>query len=178
MPKNEHNVAWRLIVMRFIIALVLSGLVYYNWKNNETFLITPIYHILNLVVAIYFAFFLVQKRNDERKLKDILIDILDKIQLELNTEDAHTFNEFYGKNTALLKQRKINNKLALLDQLKDKLNIISEVGVINSNFNDYRNMFGDYMENIELLKSHQKEFQRFINNIDQKCDEIKVKIFK
>lgn len=170
--------AWGQIGSGFIIALALGGLLYYNLKNNQTFLITPIYHILNLIVAIYFAFYLVQKRNDERKLKDIVIDILDKIQLELNTEDAHTFSECYDKNAALLKQRKINNKLTLLDQLKDKLSIIPEVGIINSNFNDYRNMFGDYMENIEMLKSHQKEFQRFINNIDQKCDEIKVKIFK
>lgn len=158
--------------------LILLGLLIYNLKISLVeFFKIPVYHWLNLIVAIYFAFFLSQKRNDERKLKDMVIDLLDKIQLELNTEDAHTFNECYDKNKVYMKNRKINNKLTLLDKLKDKLDMSTEVGTINSIFEEYQNMFGDYVENIEMLKSHQKEFQRFISIIDQKCDEIKVRLF-
>jgi len=165
------------------LILIISGIIVlnlftYNLFFNSDFLIIPIYHLLNLIVAILFTFYFVQKRTDDRKTKEVLEDLISKIQNEIADKESYNFFIGFDKKVILQKIRRVRNKIFLLDKFKDKFNITEEVEYISKNFDEYRNDIGEKIEDTNYLINNQKKYLKYLSLIDDKCDQLRIKLYQ
>lgn len=165
-------------------SMVIFGLILYiilfcvNMLFYDKFFEIPIYNLLNLGIAILFAYYFVQKKNDERKLKEIVENIINKIQATVADEASSNFSNPIDTKKILQILRTTNNKIQILIDLEDDLNINDDVEFIKRNFNKYRELIGSNIYNIKILQSKEKELKKQLRLIENKCDELKVKLYK
>lgn len=168
-------------MIRIIVYPVIAFLVFvidYNIIYNKDFLITPIYTIFNISVAIFFAYYLTQKKNDERKLKETAENIINKIQNIISDDYLYNINEGTNKRKLLMMHRQIGNKMFLLNSVKNELKLSPEITYIKNTFQDYRNFVGEHINNIDYLSNSEDILMKLIGLIDDKLDEIIVKLYK
>ena len=132
-------------------------------------------------MAIVVTFYLVQKKNDERKIKEKLEDVLSKFQLIILSPTALLKNNF-NQNEILLVVRTANNKLNLLTKYVEKYELkelTKEIEYIADKYNEYRVFIGDNLRDEEYLKNQKAKdnVQRLLSCIDDKCDEIKLCLY-
>lgn len=155
--------------------VVLAG---YNIKSYVKFFETPLYSILNLLVAVIFAYFFTQKKNDERKLKENAENLINKIQVKLNDPRAYKILSKEDANHLKIIQRDVDNIINILDSVKEKLNSVDEINYIKSNFLSYTEISGNHIEDIDYLVKSEKDLLNKITLIDNKLDFIKINFYK
>ncbi|MPM96456.1 hypothetical protein SDC9_143619 [bioreactor metagenome] len=130
------------------------------------------------MVALVFAYYFTQKNIDNRKIKEIIEDIIIKIQIEISNDSSYIFEKDFDKKVIMLKLRNLNNKIDILESAKKELKISEEVNYIHKEFDEYRESIGENLEDINFLITNQKEFMKKLQNIDNKCDELKMRLYK
>lgn len=156
----------------------LFGLAYYNFKTNTLFLIAPAYTILNLLVAVVFAYYLAQRKNDERKLKEKAEDLIDKIQIAINDERSYRVTTKQDVDCLKIRQRTISNQIDILFSLKDKLSCTGNIEYIKEKYIEYKELTGNHIEDLEYLTKSEKDLLNKILLIDNKLDEMKMDLYK
>lgn len=165
------------IIITISLALVFISLFIYNFKNNSTFFDIPVYTILNLIVATFFAFYLTQKKQDERKFKETAERLIYKIQNTISSEKMYRIKNEKDIEDLKLTHRTISNRIETLDKLKDKLNYKKEIEYIKDKFKTYRELFGNHINDVNHLTNSERDLFNFIELIDNKLDEILLSLF-
>lgn len=155
--------------------VVLTG---YNIKYNTSFFQAPIYTILNLIVAVFFAYFLTQRKNDERKLKEKAENLIDKIQIVINDKRFVHITSKEDIEFLLMMQRSISNRVEILIGLKDKLIFPKEIEYIKENFTSYKEIIGNHFQDVDYLSKSEKDLYNKIMLIDSKLDEMRIKLYQ
>lgn len=170
--KKNPSILFVLLFLVFIIILAIC-----NIKHNEDFFKIPLYNILNLFIAVVIAYYLTQRKNDERKLKEKAEELIDKIQNKLNSGQAYNITSSEDIAYVLLMHRSISNWLRLLEKLKDKLKFKNELAYINENFRSYKEFIGNHVSDLDYLSKSRKELENYILLMDNKLDEIKISMY-
>lgn len=153
------------------VSLLWAILIVYNICSQKgEFFKIPIYQVLSLMVAVGVAYYLVQKKNDTRKQKEIIEKSISKIQVllielidEKNRECA----------IALNLNRQINNKINVLMEYNIEQN--EEISYIKEQFSDIRSYIGDNITALDTLDW--KHIKVKVNNIESKCDKIVMNLY-
>lgn len=165
-----------LLFVFFGIGIV--GLAYYNVKNNTDFFDAPIYTIINILVAVFFAYYLTQRKTDERKLKEKAECIIDKIQLAINDERSYKITSKNDVDFLKIKQRTVSNQIEVLSTLNDKLKFTEKIMYIRDRYVEYKELTGNHIEDIEHLTKSETDLLNKILLIDNKLDEMKIDLYK
>jgi len=166
------------------IIIALSFFFMYNIKNNDYFFQASLYNITLLIISVGVAYYLVQKRTDERRKKDSLEKLIERmitnIQDNLYNE---TFLDIRNRISILSNLRKIGNKIHILElACKDYIEVEKEVKYIIEKFMEIRNIYEDIMchegeKAIALANDKESDLKKHSNDIASKCDYILYKIY-
>lgn len=169
--REHRNVRW--IIIALLLFLVILGI--YNGFFNKQFLEMPIYHLLSLFFALAFAFYFSNKFNDDRRLKEIVVSILCKIQDATLAEYLYKFSNPIQKNekqNMLMKKRYLENKIAALEKVCKRLNFDEKLEYIKQRFKEYDDLVGEHMDDGSGLSAIELQLRKQLSLIEDKCDEI------
>ena len=172
MKKNSLFLSLGIIIL-FII--VISGLVYYNIKNNTEFFETSFSTVMSMVIAVVVSYYFVQKKTDNRRKKEKVDKLLYKIQEVIIDENFLSVEneEIIRKN--LILHRSIANKLKYVnDNIDDSFN--EDMKKISETFEKLREFYGDHFNDSDYIKKSVKEITNFKSIIDDNCDNIHMKL--
>lgn len=169
--KSRHT---KSIVICVIAAIILFVLGLYNAvKNAEDFWSTNITSLLSISAVLFISYYLTQMRNDERKRIDNIERLVMKIQAEISSETLYC-----GKsNMCLMYQRSLNNKIEYLQE-QNLSSIGSGLDYIHEQFQTYRDMYADHMNDTDFPASIEQDFSRIVVNIVDRCDKMLIELRK
>ncbi|MEL7657008.1 MAG: hypothetical protein AAGU75_14005, partial [Bacillota bacterium] len=139
---NKRNkIAFRIMVG--ILVAVLIALCCYNLKTNDKFLEASLTTYISIVVAIGISYFLSQRQTDKRKQKDVLLNLIYRIQSIIYEKEAYKINETTDLSLLHMRSRDISNGLQLLDKYGKDFCIEKDTKFLIEKFNEYELLIGD-----------------------------------
>lgn len=172
---NKLNIANILLCIIIIGILAVGG---YNFKYNAKFLSVNIGLILSLLIAVVFAYFLSQRKLDERKKKDQIEYLLQKMQNMLLEKFVINIQSRDDLNYNTLFQKSFDNRIKILNDLKSTLIKKDNLDYLLREFNEYKDFIGENYDNVQHLNSSKKTLSRLISNIDFMLDELIFSLYK
>lgn len=166
------------IIKKLFIILIVIGIIslgIFNFSNCEFWSIS-ICDCLTLIVAVVIAYYFTKSDNKSTKKREIIESILDKMQLQINQPRYYELKETDEKDLYMMK-RTINNKIALLEKSAKKIKIDTDIKYIKEKFNDYRSLIDEHITDKDYLVKSEKELRKILMLIDDKIDEIKLKLY-
>lgn len=165
------------IVFILILTLAYLAFVLYNICTNSKFWEASAINCITVGIAIVISYYLVQKRSDQRKQKEIIIDLIFKLQKQI--EEEHMYNlEGQQKEGVLLRSRNINNKIHILKEVACRYAISEDIRFIEEKFNEYNDFIGNHIEALEELTNFKSELRRPIDLISNRLITIALKLYK
>ena len=167
----------------FFIIIVICILSAYNiYKFRGAFFKISIEQVMTILVAVGIAFWATQRKNDQRKMKEEAERIIEKIQSFVSSDcfinipsDGDT--ETIQRNINAY-NRKINNYISILNEYGQLLSFSDETDYIQKTFEEYKSTVGNHINNPDYLSDSSIDFERMSANINNKCEEIIVKLYK
>lgn len=167
--------------MEVAILLLIVGVGVCNAINNDSFWNVTIAQLLTPLIALFFAFWATQYKNDQRKAKEHAEKIILNLQEIVSNERFYVISaleEQSAKQKELnLTNRKISNYLTILSQYGKTLGFSEEVKYIEAEFGKYKQTIGDHISDLEYLSKTEPEFRKIAENIDTKCEAIILKFY-
>lgn len=157
-----------------ILILLLLFLFNINGANFWTF---DFYKIVYLGILIFISFFLTQHYTDERKRKEYIIDMVDKLSNFTTSISLNKIIEDRNADSFNMEVRNIRNILDLLGALASKYDIEKEIEYLCKEINEIDDTVSENISKIENLEGLKKTIERHKNNVISKCFAIKFKIF-
>lgn len=166
----------KVIFMSTICALLLIISIY-NIKNNSKFWDISFYNIITILIAIVVTYYFTQKNNNEKKKKEEAENILEKIQKIISLEKYYIIDDDFDEKSINMMKRTVNNKIVILEKISKELNIQDEINYIKVKFKEYRELIDEHITDITYLKKSSLELKKILILIDDKIDEIKLKLY-
>lgn len=165
------------IDMCLIVAITMGLSIYNVIKHFDSFLTFNAFNALTLIVTVVFAFLFVQQKQDDRRLRDSVVKILESMQ-SIDTDKFIT-NKFSEESITILHQnmRVFNNKLSALESVSKKLNIDSEIKYINERFQEYKSLIDNHNYDYSYLNKSKIDLDNKITLIDSKITSAIIKIY-
>ena len=165
------------IAMCLIVAITMGLSIYNVIKHFDSFLTFNAFNALTLIVTVVFAFLFVQQKQDDRRLRDSVVKILESMQ-SIDTDKFIT-NKFSEESITILHQnmRVFNNKLSALESVSKKLNIDSEIKYINERFQEYKSLIDNHNYDYSYLNKSKIDLDNKITLIDSKITSAIIKIY-
>ncbi len=156
----------------FIPSIILLILVIYNCCNKRFFEASFI-DIVSIGVIIFFTFYLSENINDTRRRNDCIEHIIMEIQEMVSGPKVFSNNS----KSALSTQASCANKIKYLKdgnfkEIKDDIDFISE------KFQVIRDLYSDHSQDPNDLGVVQVDFERYQMLINDKCDKIRIELYK
>lgn len=174
------NIVVIIIVSVLTIFTITIGII--NAVCNPDFFCVSSAQILTLLVTIGVAFWASQFKNDQRKAKEHVEQMLVKLQQMVSSESFYCIPAKGSiqevQKTLNTNNRKINNYIDVLKKYGDKFKFKSDIDYISSEFETYKQKIGDHISDLEYLSKTEVEFRRVAENIDSKCDYILFSLYK
>lgn len=159
-----------------LCGILILGIAFLNYRDNEKFFEASLINIATIVIALCVSFYFTQKRTDERKQKEILLDLLKKIQAITESKEVYRF-EGQSKDKILMRNRDINNKITILETVAPNYISQEDITFIRKKFDEYSELVGDHIGDILYLSKSDKELKRPIELINNKITQISLKLF-
>ncbi len=168
---------WGRIAIIAIICIALIAFAIYNAIVNEQFWNASAINIVTVFIGIVISFFLVQRKNDERKQKDILLDLILKLQLQVCDEKTYDLS---GQTQAeiTMRNRDISNKIQILKDTADIFSTQSDVDFVASKFEEYLEFIGNHINELDYLSRSQKDLKRPLDLINNKLFSMAISLYK
>lgn len=157
------------IIIALAAILLFNSVVqaFYNNKFSEYFT-APLYHIINIVVAVIFAFFLTQYKSDLRKRKEIVEKLSDKIIKDFSDERMFNITDEQAIMHIRIVQRSVDYRISLLWEYEKEMGIKEDLTYITDNFNTYWQTISNHISDIaHLAKAKDELFNCTINIINR-----------
>lgn len=164
----------KVFIILIVIGIIVIGI--FNF-NNSKFWNISICDCLTLIVAVVIAYYFTKSDNKITKKREIIESILDKIQFQINQPKYYKLKETDEKDLYMMK-RAINNKIALLENSAKRIKISTDIKYIKEKFNDYRSLIDEHITDKDYLVKSEKELRKMLMLIDDKIDEIKLKLYE
>lgn len=163
-----------MIIAVALMFTVLCYVLYYNISNNDNFWISSIVEILTIIIALIFAYYLVEKNNNKRKQKEIIQSNIKKIQHYIYDSEIYNVqnNTIANSLTRKIKIRKINNLLSYLKDYSEKYKYKKILKKITSDFKDYQRLSEEMIQDNDFNTKSINSLIRIIETIDDNLEEI------
>lgn len=154
-----------------ILGIVILSLLIYSIVNASTnggigsYFSIPLYAIINISIAVFFAYFLTQGKNDTRKKKEIAVTIIEKILRDLVNEKMYKISSQDTINHIRITQRSVHNRLGMLNEYKKEFKLNDSLNYVLTNFDTYWTTISNHIHDMEYLgKSESELFNLLINS--------------
>jgi hypothetical protein len=127
---------------------------------------------MTLMVAVIIAFWATQFKNDTRKQKEQIENILHKLQALISHPDFHSINEKTVKEDVLMTNRAISNYIKLLKTRSEKFKFQNDIEYIEDQFESYKTFISDNICDFKALENQHITLRRWSENIDYRCNQI------
>lgn len=165
-------------IVIILVLLIVGFLGYVSYRNDsESFLKLSAYNIITIFLALVVAFVFNQRKNDERKAKEKAEEIIEKIQAIVTSEEFCNITENTEENVLLLLGRTLNNKVELLLTCSEHIGLRDEISYVQKEIAGYRELIGNHINDLGYLAKSGLEIRRYSQNIDDKCDYIKISLY-
>lgn len=171
--KNRKVVNY--IILAVIISLLIAFAIY-NINNNDAFFTASLVNIITIAIAVFVSFYLVQKRTDERKRKDILLSLLTKLQSVIEDEKTYNFDA-QSKDEITMRKRDISNWIKILEDANPPYIKDEDVKFIREKFDEYSDIIGNHIDDLDALRKLKKDLKRPIDLMESKIVKIELDIF-
>lgn len=157
-----------------IILAIISGI--YNYKTTSDFFEVSLNEILILLMTFFLGTYFVEKNSKEEKTKEKYEKLLDKFEnalMDKNMIDSMIKN----KKTCdiLLRFKKLNNILDILKSKSEELVLKEEIEVLEKDYKEYNDKLSTHITSPSKIDFD--DLERLKINIENKCDEIRLKLF-
>lgn len=174
--KSVFRAICKVVVISFLIVLLLY-FTCYNIKNNSSFLDASAVDIVTIIIAIVISYFFVQRKDDRRKQKDILVDLILKLRLQIENEKSYDFTG-QSKDEITMRNRDLSNKIHIIEKMQDSFFSEADIKFINEKFDEYQQFIGDHVNNLGYLCESQKELKRPLELINDRLIEMTISLYK
>lgn len=164
--------------------LIIAGIILFSWfaiynmlEQKAAFWKASAVDCITIAVAVAISYYLVQRQNNRQKQKDIISDLILKMQVLFDQKALYDFSN-QEKEDITMRARDLNNKIHILETVKDEFAISDKVDFIRKRFDEYNTFIGDHIDNMEYLLSSQKELKRPVELISQKLLETALCLYK
>lgn len=169
---------FRVFVLLVLVIIVgLGGLILYNIKTNPSFWETSVSSCITIIIALVFSYWLVQRKNDLRKQKEILASLLFDLRTQFEKEDMYDLSQM-SPNSINMRNRDISNKIGILDSVKEEFSIAADVDFIYEKFDEYKELIGNHITDPGYLQNSSFELKRPIMLISTKLFEIAFGLYR
>lgn len=170
------------IIEAVLVAMIIAASIYSFVANRENFLNFSLAQALTLLVAICIAFNAVQYKGDERKRKEQIEKIVEKIQTMVSDPAFYSFDE-HGDTKKVSLQiimmcRKLSNCIEVLENYAKFYGMKEDAAYIREEYKTYKILVSGMKCDLKYLSSIEEALKKHAMNIDSKCDTIIVKIYK
>lgn len=169
------------VVVLVIITIVILSFINVFFIKNPHFFEMSIAQALTLLIATIVAFWATQKKTDERKVKDQVEKIIEKIQDVVSSPDFVTFSGFSDseevQKTTTMTIRKLKNATHVLNEYSKILSIEEDVKYIDEQIRGYNDFVSAKVGDIDYLAKSEVHLRKYADNIDSKCDLIIVGLY-
>lgn len=174
---NRKSVSIGKWILSVLLAIAFVVFVIYNIINNDEFWNASAVNIITILIAIVISYFFVQRKSDLRKQKDILLNLINGLQLQISSEKAYNFTNQTGEEI-LMRKRDISNKIHILSEIQDAFSLHDEVKFVCDKFDEYEKLISDHISDLEYLVKSQNELRRPLDLINNKLVSISINLYK
>lgn len=167
---NFKKVGAILIIVAILVLMFILNV------KNENFWSLDFYEIIYLSILIFISFFLTQHYTDERKRKDFVLDIIDKLYNLILLISLDKIIEDKNKDYFNMSVRNIRNVLDLLSSIAIKYGIENDIYYLCDEIKEIDATVSENSSNIDTLVALNKTIDRHKDNMLYKCDAIKLKL--
>lgn len=149
----------------------------YNIVTNNTFFKASATTFITIGIAIFVSYYLVQRDNNRRKQKDVVYDFILKFQSFIEQEHMYNFDGQKSEEI-LMRTRDFNNRIDILESVKNKYNFSSEIDFIRNKFEEYNCFIGDNINKLDYLYNSQTALKRPLDLINSKLVVIALELYR
>lgn len=165
---------------KIIISVVMIGVLgtgIYSCFKNPDFWKISVGNVLTLLVTLVITFLLTQKMTDERRKKDAVAKILDRLYILVSDPRMVKIQEKETVDFVNIQNRTISNKISCLEKFAEDFGFTDDVNKMKGDFDTYEQLFSDHMNDLDYLGKSEKMFCNQIKLLDNGCDNILVKLY-
>lgn len=177
MQNQQHGHKCRKNLLIVVFLLLFTAFLIFNAVTNPKFWEASFVNCITIGIAIVISYYFVQKKNDRRKQKDIVLDLIQDIQILVGQKATYDFSGQKPQDITM-RARELSNKIHILETIKDDFFISAEVEFVRSKFDEYNDLIGEHIDNLDYLLQSQKELKRPIELIDAKLIETSLRIYE
>lgn len=160
-----------------MLAICFAVFVLYNIRYNEEFWSASAVNIITILIAVVISYFLVQRKSDRRKQKEILLDLINKLRLLIDSEETYDFTG-QSREEIMMRNRDISNKVQILTNLQTVFGIEEDMKFIQEKTEEYLSLVGDHSMDLDYLIKSKKELQRPLMLISTKLVSMSIDLFQ
>ena len=172
--KRKKVLGW---TVGILTGCCLVGLAGYNLCTNSHFWEASAVNCITMAIAVLVSYFFVQRKSDRRKQKEILLDLIYKLQEQIAHPSMYDVAQL-TKEELTMRNRSIANKIRILELHKEKFGFGSEATSLTKHFDEYRTLIDDHIEDYDYLKQSKRELQRPLDLIDRMLIEVAMKLYE
>ena len=168
------------VILTIICIISLIYTVVFNLRDNyPCFFKTNVSEIVTIIIAVVFAYYYVELRNDGRKQKEIIENNVRKIQKYIYDKEIYEVSskEIANSLTRSIKIRKIKNLITFLNNYSKKFNFESEFKEISKNFKEYQLLTETMAQDDDFSSKSKNHVVRTIETLDDNLEELVHKIY-
>lgn len=133
--------------------------------------------IITLCLLFYVSYYLVERNNDRRILKEKIELTLSVIDDDLAKINKNLFVETFEPKDYTVISKRISNKILLLKNYARKFDIVKEVDYIEESFQGIDKMIGNHINKLDELKSILIDIENTRDQIKVRMDNIFMKLY-
>lgn len=145
--------------------------------SNDSFWSASATNCITIGIAIFISYYLVQRKNDRRKQKDIICDLVLKLQAIIEQKDTYSLDGQTSEEI-LMRTRDISNRIHILETIKDEYCISTEVDFIRNKFDEYSAFIGDNINKKDYLSQSQTALKRPLDLMSDKLVALALKLYE
>lgn len=168
----KRHIGFKGIVL-ILSLIVIAILAIINVKNNIDFWDVSVADLLVLIVAVVLTFFYVERKNDEYRRNTCIEYVISEI-CRIAVDDRIILLD--ENRTALMMQQTCGNKISYLKNAGFK-DFDDDFLFIEKELIELRTIFSEHMDNPHNLEIVRKDLERHKQNICDKCDKIRIKLY-
>ena len=171
--KHNKVLIWLLLPVGLLIYNVVNAIFS---GNVAGYFVTPLYAILNIGIAIYFAYYLNQKNNKDVKQKQQLETFLNKMlsEFDSNLDGITNLDEI---RKIRVSYRVFRNRVNTLERMCGSMLETDDISYIKEKLECYWDTISENITDIEALKRENTNIQNIVANITNRVEEMVFKLY-
>ncbi len=168
---KEIALKWKKYITLVIIIATISLLLAKNFEMPEFFKASFV-DIITIILAVFITYYLTEKNNNIRRRNDCIEHILLEIEEMINDEIFFSTNK-----RALQHQSSCANRIKYIKEA-GFYDIQEEINFIAEKFDEIRDLYSNHSQNKNELQKVFIDFEKHRDYICDKCNKIRVEIYK